>query len=324
MPLITAIVVGPFAYQRWSEARRLEEIRQAKQQAAQIDATPLADFLKELEQTSPEKTLLVLYTGNTQAHLEPCGCFIGQSGGLPRRAAAVKRIREKGFDPLLVDLGGLLPSEASKMPESSFQEVALSNGADGTSPDSATRSLDRLRTQTALAAMEVMGYQAVVPSQAEANFGTSFVTDVLSNQSFPLLAANLEAAALTVQPFLLKTVGGKTVALIGLAGLEEKPTSPWKTESPFDALDHLLPQIQSRADFVVVLNNFSKERNREIARQYPNLSAILSDETGESEQVGNVLLAYSHSKGKTLGALTLSMGGGVPKASAQPIALTEE
>ncbi len=44
MFLITAIVVGPFAYQRWSEARRLGQIRQAKQQAAQIDATPLADF----------------------------------------------------------------------------------------------------------------------------------------------------------------------------------------------------------------------------------------------------------------------------------------
>ncbi len=120
MLLITAVVVGPFAYQRWSEARRLEEIRQAKQQAAQIDATPLADFMKALEQTSPEKTLLVLYTGNTQAHLEPCGCFIGQSGGLPRRATAVSRIQAVGFLPLLVDLGGILPSEFTRMQPGTF------------------------------------------------------------------------------------------------------------------------------------------------------------------------------------------------------------
>lgn len=94
MFLITGIVVGPFVYQRWSEDCRLRQIREAKQQAAHIHATPLADFLKQLEGASPQETFLVLYTGNTQAHLEPCGCFIGQSGGLPRRATAVSRIRE--------------------------------------------------------------------------------------------------------------------------------------------------------------------------------------------------------------------------------------
>jgi hypothetical protein len=97
-----------------------------KHLAAQIDATPLADFLKGLEGASPEKSLLVLYTGNTQAHLEPCGCFIGQSGGLPRRATAVSLIRKQGFSPLLVDLGNLLPSEGSKMKSGAQEEIVLS------------------------------------------------------------------------------------------------------------------------------------------------------------------------------------------------------
>ena len=108
---LTAIVVGPFAYQRWSEAKRLRHIRETKQQAAQIRATPLKDFLQQLDQTSPDQTVLVLFTGNTQAHLEPCGCFIGQSGGLPRRATVISGIRDKGFSPLLVDLGGVLPED---------------------------------------------------------------------------------------------------------------------------------------------------------------------------------------------------------------------
>ena len=73
---LTAIVVGPFVYQRWNEAKRLRHIRETKQHAAQIRATPLKDFLQQLDQTSPEQTVLVLFTGNTQAHLEPCGCFI--------------------------------------------------------------------------------------------------------------------------------------------------------------------------------------------------------------------------------------------------------
>ncbi len=181
--------------------------------------------------------------------------------------------------------------------------------------------------------MVEMGYEALVPGQAEANFGVSFVTDVLTHQPFPLFAANLETPASNVQPFLLKTVGGKTVALIGLSGLEEPSLPLWKTKPAFDVLDRLLPQVQSQvedsrsktgADFVVILSNLSKEQNREIASKYPNLSAILSSETGEAEQVGSVLLAYSSARGKTLGALTLSHAGEGANVSAQQIALTEE
>ena len=58
---------------------------------------------------------MVLYTGNTQAHLEPCGCFVGQSGGLPRRATAISQISARGFSPLTIDLGDVLPSEGPKM-----------------------------------------------------------------------------------------------------------------------------------------------------------------------------------------------------------------
>ena len=123
MVFLTAVVVGPFAYQRWSEAKRLRHIRETKQTAAQIHATPLKDFLQQLEQTSPDQTVLVLFTGNTQAHLEPCGCFIGQSGGLPRRATAISGIRDKGFSPLLVDLGGFLPLEPEQMKSNGSEQT---------------------------------------------------------------------------------------------------------------------------------------------------------------------------------------------------------
>ncbi|MYH82737.1 hypothetical protein F4009_06175 [Candidatus Poribacteria bacterium] len=130
---LTAIVVGPFAYQRWSEAKRLRHIRETKQTAAQIHATPLKGFLQQLDQASPHQTGLVLFTGNTQAHLEPCGCFIGQSGGLPRRATAISSIKDKGFSPLLVDLGGFLPVEGEREKLSiAAREVAISYTWDST------------------------------------------------------------------------------------------------------------------------------------------------------------------------------------------------
>ena len=140
---LTAVVVGPFAYQRWSEAKRLRHIRETKQHAAQVRATPLKDFLQQLDQTSPDQTVLVLFTGNTQAHLEPCGCFIGQSGGLPRRATAISGIRDRGFSPLLVDLGGFLPVELKQMKSDLLEQIALKT-------DDETHALDQLRVKRLL------------------------------------------------------------------------------------------------------------------------------------------------------------------------------
>ena len=312
---LTLIVIIPVVYQRWSEASRLELIKQTKQKAAEIDAIPLTDFLKGLEQTSPERTLMVLYTGSAQAHLEPCGCFVGQSGGLPRRATAISQISAKGFSPLTIDLGSLLPSEVPKMGQSAVEEIAAS-----TKPVSA---LDRLRVDTTLTAMGVMGYRAMVPGRAEANFGADFVKEALAAQSFPLLAANLEAPELRFQPYLMKTVGGKKIALVGLSALENLPLPGWNVEPPLTALNRLLSEIRDESDFVIVLSNLAPETNRDIAAKYPYISAILSHESGETERIGDVLLAYSEAKGKTLGVLTLRVEGDGQRASAEQIALTE-
>lgn len=318
--LITSVVVGPFAFKKWSEARRLKRIRQTKQQATQIDAIPLTDFLNELEDTSPEKTLLILYTGNTQAHLEPCGCFIGQSGGMPRRATAVLSMKEKGFSPILLDLGGIIPSKTK-------QHLSLGSIPSDTStemvPDEKL-SLDKLRVQTYLSLMSSMGYQALVPSKTDAHFGMNFAKIVLENQFFPLLAANLELSSLNIHPYVVKTVAGKKIALIGISSLENLSIPNFQIEPALETLTRILPEIQNQAEYIVLLSNLPPKINREIASKHQDISAILSHETGEVENVGDVLLAYSNSKGKTLGALILSQAGGIQKISVREIALTEE
>ncbi len=48
--ILTVVVVGPFAYQRWRETKRLQHIREIKHLAAQIQATSLGDYLHQLKQ----------------------------------------------------------------------------------------------------------------------------------------------------------------------------------------------------------------------------------------------------------------------------------
>ena len=297
--ILTVVVVGPFVYQQWSEAKRLQHIRETKQLASQIQATPLTDYLHELKQVSPDSTQLLVFTGNTQAQLEPCGCFIGQSGGLPRRAKAISRIRENGFSPLLVDLGGIQPSQPPIMKPHSFE-------ADDFSTDNEGMMRDQHRIQTTLTAMEIMGYDAFFPFDAE----TETVRNREADLSFPFLDTDL-----TQDTSLVKTVDGKRIAVVGLS---LKDTA--EIESISDKLNSFLSEVQVQSDFVVGLSHSPIEVNRTLAQKYPSLSAILSPYEGKTEKIGNVLLAYCSAKGKTLGALMLTDS----TVDIQHIALTEQ
>ena len=298
--ILTVVVVGPFVYQQWSEAKRLRYIRETKQIASQIHATSLADSLQQLKQLSPDSAQLLLFTGNTQAQLEPCGCFVGQSGGLPRRAEAISALREIGFSPVLVDLGGIQPSQPSIMKTHSFE-------ADDLSTDNEIIMRDQHRIQTTLTAMEIMGYDAFFPFNAE----TEIVQNREVDLSFTFLDSNL---AQDSDSYLIKTVGARRM---GVVALDLK--DPTEIESASDKLNSLLSEVQAQSDFVVALSHSPIEINRTLAREYPNFSAILSPYEGDAEKIGDVLLAYCNAKGKTLGALMITD----TEVDIQQIALTE-
>ena len=228
--ILTVIVIGPFAYQRWSEAKRLQHIRETKQFASQIQATSLTDYLHQLKQVSPDGTPLLLFTGNTQAQLEPCGCFIGQSGGLPRRAKAISRIRENGFSPLLVDLGGIQPSQPPSMKPSSSASANLST-------DNEVHSRDQHRVQTTLTAMGLMGYDAFFPFAAE--------TEIVQNQEVDLPFTFLDSdLTQDSDSYFIKTVGGKRIAVVGLSLNDTNEIG-----SVSDRLHSLLSEVQKQSDF---------------------------------------------------------------------------
>ena len=299
--ILTVVVTGPFVYQQWNEAKRLQHIRETKHLASQIHATSLADYLQQLKQISPDSTQILLFTGNTQAQLEPCGCFIGQSGGLPRRAEAIFHIRENGFSPLLVDLGGIQPSQPPIMKTHSFE-------ADDLSTDNEVMMRDQHRIQTTFAAMEIMGYDAFFPFDAE--------TEIIQNREVDLSFTFL-GLDLTQDPdsYLIKTAQGKRIALVPL-DLKDPAEVAFVSEK----LNSLLSKVQAQSDFVVGLSHSPPEVNRILAQKYPRLSAILSPSEGETEKIGDVLLAYCNAKGKTLGALMLTDTA----VDIQQIALTEQ
>ena len=181
--LLTVAVALPPFYSQWAESQRLNQIRKVKQQARPIFGEGLETVLSELR-TGESPSVVILYTGGTKSHLEPCGCYQEQSGGLPRRAYIVEQIRQHGFPTLLVDAGNIFDGKAE---------------------------IDAKRCAVNLKAMSAIGYDAVALSQADLSYDNNYLSQQRAVATFPFLASTKNDFT---QPFIIKQVGQRTIAFV--------------------------------------------------------------------------------------------------------------
>ena len=81
--VLTVVVTLPPIYSQWAESQRLKQIQETKQQARPVVGDRLETVLSALESGVPP-SVVILYTGSTESHLEPCGCYQEQSGRIAR------------------------------------------------------------------------------------------------------------------------------------------------------------------------------------------------------------------------------------------------
>ncbi|MBI1926267.1 hypothetical protein HYR99_18715 [Candidatus Poribacteria bacterium] len=231
--------------------------------------------------------ITILYTGNTQGYLEPCGCYLGQSGGVVRRATLIERIRQENPPGLLVlDAGEI------------FDGYTL---------------LDRLRVQTYLKAMELTQYDALAVSAKEFGFGETFLEQQASQIKISFLLTNAtKGAESSLVPYLIKEVEGKRILIFGLSShWEADETDNVTFVDPVVAVEQLLSQMKDRVDLIVILSNLEKEENRMLARYIHRIDLIISNresaQEGQAERVDKTLIVYSATKGITLGKLDLTL-----------------
>ena len=190
--LLTVGVTLPPLYSQWAESRRVKQIQEVKQQARTVFGAPLETVLSELESGEPP-SVVVLYTGGTESHLEPCGCYQEQSGGLPRRAHVVDQMRKRGFPTLLVDAGNIFDGEAE---------------------------IDARRCETNMKALAAMGYSAVALSESDLAYDEPYLSRQRAVATFPFLAPNTGRSNLT-QSFTITQAGQHTIGFVVREASEE-------------------------------------------------------------------------------------------------------
>ena len=188
--LLTVGVTLPPIYLRWSESQRLSQIERIKHQARPVFGERMEVVLSELKNGIPP-SLIILYTGGTKSHLEPCGCYREQGGGLPRRAHLVEQIRQQGIPTLLVDAGNIFDGK---------------------------EKIDAERCRVNLQAMSAMRYTAVALSESDLTYGDRYLSKQHAAAGFPFLASTANDFT---KPSLMQRLGKHSVALVAGAATEQ-------------------------------------------------------------------------------------------------------
>ncbi len=152
-------------------------------------------FLNAAHASSPRQaknnTLTLVYTGNLDGELEPCGCSLeGDFGGIRRQATIIDRLRKNKPQLFLISSGGFLRSESAH---------------------------DRLTGEYILKGVNALKYDAIGVQWADLAYGASFVKE----NDLPWVASNWSDATFKAEQRIARS--GKTIAFFSWIDPRESP-----------------------------------------------------------------------------------------------------
>ena len=209
----------------------------------------------------------LIWTGEQNGHLEPCGCAKPQLGGMPRRAGYLRSLPPG--PSLRVDNGDLTEARGRQ---------------------------DELKAETSIQLLNELGYAAINLGEADLRLGLSYLQYLASSFKGELLCANARDAAdrPLFHEYLLRKyrVGSRElkVAVVGLISPQYAPEAEalnpgLKIADAGETLDRLRPALAGQ-DFVLLLFHGEPEEARQLAGAQSWINAVVvahapADEAGE-------------------------------------------
>lgn len=231
------------------------EPRPAEARMLSPHAVPVSEPVK-LEPGETE--ILVVYSGVTHGSIEACGCVGNPAGGLTKELTLVEQLRARGTPMLYVHPGDLFPYDKAKPGVPSKVPYVAEAAA-------------------------LMGYDAMAIGDQEFIDGLATFRKVAAQHKLPFLSENLrDGEGKRLAPgYLIKDVGGIKIAVCAVAGgerylyLDEEFMKEVKIEPVADAVEGMLKELAGRADYIVLLSQQDKQLDRELAKRFPRINAII-------------------------------------------------
>lgn len=239
-----------------------------------------------------DDSLTIIYSGNLDGELEPCGCSAeGNLGGIKRRATMLQQLREKTPDLLVVSSGGLL-------------------SADGPG--------DRLKGEYILKGFAKLNYDAVGVQWRDLAYGPAFA----ASGSLPWVLSNRGKEqpelknAFTVNRLI--TRGKQRIRFFSWLDATDSPLRKMQgqhslaDDSPL-ALRAALKQAKKDGELTIVASTLSSEQ---FAKQVglENVDVLIEGSAyevfGKARREQQTLVVQPGSRGMRLGRLDLMLNAG--------------
>ena len=234
----------------------------------------------------------VVFTGEENGYLEPCGCSEKQLGGISKRHTLINHLREKDENLLLLSLGDLTGKVGRQ---------------------------DEIKMETAFESLDLMGYVAHNLGEKDLEMGTDLLGYLSQISNVDLISSNIvfTTEVLGIKPYVIKEIKTKdttlSVGILGIVspGLVESAYQNMEVMDPVVSLTPLLSDLRDKTDILILLSHAEMEESIVIAEACPELDLIISGHLVDRpdlyrEKVKNTYVIPVGEKGKYVGKITLS------------------
>jgi 5'-nucleotidase/UDP-sugar diphosphatase len=163
-------------------------------------------------------------------------------------------------------------------------------------------------------------YDAVAIGDQEFANGWAFLAERVLTSGLPWLSACLkdaETGKRVAPPYIVKTLSGVRVAVIGLIGpdafefMEPDETESLTIADPVEMMKFYLPELRRLADVVVALSHLGDEEDMTLAERVPGIDVIVGGHTQvllkEPLKVGETFIVQAGPDGEYVGRLDLKV-----------------
>jgi 2',3'-cyclic-nucleotide 2'-phosphodiesterase/3'-nucleotidase len=248
------------------------------------------------KRTARPAELTVAFSSDLLGKIRSCGCVVEDMGGLGRWATFTQQLRSSFPSVIAVDAGDIF-------------------GAD--------LSFTATEAELAFDAMNVVGLDAITVGETDFVFGLTFLQGVASRATFPIVSANIVDPAtgqgIFGPPYIVKTLkGGLRVAITGV--LDDAIRFPayidvsrFKVLPAIETMRKLVPEMKSKADFLIVLSHMGMDRSFQLAREVPDFDLVVVGHAKpvikKLEKQGKSIMLATGGQGQYIGQIDLSLTG---------------
>lgn len=245
----------------------------------------------DLKKPSSEFNIHIIFTGEENGYLEPCGCSEKEIGGLSKRHTLIKQLKDSGQNYALLSLGDL-SKEIGRQSE--------------------------IKMETILNALDRMGYIAHNIGEKDINMGLELLGYLSQISNVNFISSNINLQELNIKPYVIQEIKTEeTVLRVGILGI----LSPnllgdgyqyIETKDPVESLKPLLAELKEKTDILVLLSHAEIDYSQELAETFPEFDLVISGHGIDEpdlyiKKVGNTYVIPVGEKGKYLGKITFPL-----------------